>query len=309
MTGISKDPIFSLGSFDLTITIQNVNFKHKFHIVTDDFLIPSNGIIGKDFLKRFNCLIDYGEMTFTIRKTDTIPVQIPIKSELIHGVSVLPQRCETFRIFHIKSTKFPCVIETQEIDENVVVPMSIVHQPEVCLRVLNTNDEIKMINTENLKHSSIENFHFFKPLPRVTFTSERLNKLQNTLKRKVPECMRNKLINLCMEFADIFHVDGDKATVNNFYEQELLLQNNEPVYTKNYRLPYAQKKEINDQVKTLLENDLIELSTSAYNSPIIIVPKKSTDGKPKYRMCIDYRKLNKKLIPDKFPLPAFPCQV
>lgn len=303
MTGITKDPIFSLGSFQLTLTIENIEFTHKFHLVPDNFLIPSNGIIGKDFLKRFKCLINYGDMTFTLNKPNHTPVRIPIKSELIHGVSVLPEKCETFRVFHIKSTSFPCLIETQEIEENVIVPMSIVHQPEAYLRVLNTNDDIKIINTEKLKTSPIEDFHFIKPNSQTTHSSDRLNKLQNILKRKVPEHMRNKLLNLCMEFDDVFHVDGDKATVNNFYEQELLLNNNAPVYTKNYRLPYAQKTEINNQVKTLLENDLIELSNSPYNSPIIIVPKKSTDGKPKYRMCIDYRRLNKNIIADKFPLP------
>lgn len=303
MVGITKNPIFSLGSFDMKIIEQNVEFEHKFHLVSDDFLIPSNGIIGKDFIKRFKCLIDYGEMTFTIRKQKYMPVVLPIKSELINGVSALPARCETFRIFHIKSKKFPCLIEAQEVEENVLVPTTVVHQPEASLRVLNANDDMKIINTSNLKESSIDDFHFFKPEKSTTHTSDRLKCLQDKLKKRVPEFIRNKLVDLCMSFADIFHVEGDKASVNNFYEQKLLLTDNEPVYTKNYRLPYAQKTKIANQVKSLLENDLIELSTSPYNSPLIVVPMKSSDGKPKYRMCIDYRKLNKKLIPDKFPLP------
>lgn len=52
----------------------------------------------------------------------------------------------------------------------------------------------------------------------------------------------------------------------------------EPVYVKNYRLPQSQKTEIKNQVQKLLDGDLIELSTSNYNSPLIIVPKKSTEG-------------------------------
>lgn len=61
--------------------------------------------------------------------------------------------------------------------------------------------------------------------------------------------------------------------------------------------------EINDQVQKLLKQDLIEMSRSNYNSPLIIVPKKSVDGSKKWRMCVDYRLLNRQLIPDKFPLP------
>lgn len=93
---------------------------------------------------------------------------------------------------------------------------------------------------------------------------------------------------------------NDESSVNNFYKQKLTLKDDIPVYVKNYRLPQTQKSEIHSQVKNLLNKDLIELSTSGYNSPLILVPKKSTDGKKKWRLCVDYRLLNKKLIPDKF---------
>lgn len=257
-------------------------------------------IIGKDFLKRFNCLIDYGEMSLTLRKPHSECIKIPIKSELLNGVSAVPvPRSETFKIFHIKSEKFPCLIETQEVEDGVVVPTTLVYEPIAWLRVLNTNENIKIINTSNLN-----NFHVIKPQKYdETYTKNRTKKLQSILKKRIPEFMREKMIDLATAFSDIFHVDGDKFTTNNFYEQNIILSDNEPVFTKNYRLPHMQKKEIEQQTKLSLENDFIELSTSPYNSPLIIVPKKSTDGKPKYRMCIDYRKLNKKIIPDKFPLP------
>lgn len=303
LIGITKNPIFSLGSINLKMNEQNFECEHKFHLVSDDFSIPSHGIIGKDFLKRFKCLINYGEMTITMSNNQNERVKIPIKSEILNGLSALPPRSETFKIFHIKSDKFPCIIEPQELENGILVSTSIVYEPQSWLRVLNTHDSIKIINTEHIKTSPILNFHIVQAQKDNTHTTNRLRTLQNILKKKVPEFMRNKLIDLCTNFADIFHVEGDKASVNNFYEQKLIMHNNEPVYTKNYRLPHTQKAEINRQVKILLENDLIELSTSSFNSPLIIVPKKSTDGRPKHRMCIDYRKLNKKIVPDKFPLP------
>lgn len=119
----------------------------------------------------------------------------------------------------------------------------------------------------------------------------------------MPKHAKEKLLPLCMEFEDIFHLPEDKPTVNNFYRQKLNLRDNDPVFVKNYRLPQSQKSEIHQQVKKLLENDLIEMSTSNFNSPLIVVPKKSTDGTQKWRMCVDFRLLNRKLIPDKFPLP------
>lgn len=303
LIGIAKNPILSLGSFDLKITEQNVEFIHKFHIVSDDFLIPSNGIVGKDFIKRFKCLVDYGDMTLTIRKTNSQPVIIPIKSEILEGVSALPPRSETFKVFHIKSEQFPCIVEAQEVEEGVLVPTTLVHEPESWLRVLNIKEDFKIIDTNKIKTSPLNDFRIVKPEKNDTNSIQRLMKLRDTIKKRVPEFMRNKLTDLCMGYSDIFYVEGDKPTVNNFYEHKLVLKDNEPVYTRNHRLPHYQKVEINRQVKELLANDLIELSKSPYSSPVLIVPKKSTDGKPKYRMCIDYKKLNKKLIPDMFPLP------
>lgn len=305
LTGISKTPIFSLGSFNLKIIEQNIEFVHKFHMVPNDICIPSHGIIGKDFIKRFKCILDYGRMKITIQSRNNF-ITVPIRSELIPGVSALPPRSETFKIFHIKSEQFPCVIKAQEFEEGVVVPTTIVHEPKSWLRVLNTNENTKIINTNKIEASQLKNFHVLQLQSQQTeqiSNTNRLQKLTNTIQKRTPEFMRTKIVDLCTNFSDIFHVEGDKATVNNFYQQKLILTSNEPVYTKNYRQPHALKSEINKQVKILLENDLIELSTSPYNSPLIIVPKKSTDGTPKHRMCIDYRKLNKNIIPDKFPLP------
>lgn len=110
-------------------------------------------------------------------------------------------------------------------------------------------------------------------------------------------------MNLCKEYTDIFTLEDDKMTTNNFYEQKIRITDDHPIYTKNYRLAHGQKEEINKQVNKLLDNNLIEPSLSPYNSPIILVPKKSTNNEKKWRLCIDFRKVNAKLVPDKFPLP------
>lgn len=110
-------------------------------------------------------------------------------------------------------------------------------------------------------------------------------------------------MSLCGRYADVFAFREDKMTVNIFYTQKLRLNDAFPVYVKNYRLPHSQKQEVDRQVQALLQNDLIEPSQSYYNSPLILVPKKSIDGQKAYRMCVDYRAVNRKLIADKFPLP------
>ena len=50
---------------------------------------------------------------------------------------------------------------------------------------------------------------------------------------------------------------------------------------KNYRLPETQFEEIDKQVQKLFEDDIIENSTSLYNSPLLVVPRKSDGDKKK----------------------------
>ena len=58
-------------------------------------------------------------------------------------------------------------------------------------------------------------------------------------------------------------------------------------------------KELKDQLKDLLSNGFIRPSVSPWGAPVLFVKKK--DGTT--RMCIDYRKLNKLTVKNKYPLP------
>ena len=72
-----------------------------------------------------------------------------------------------------------------------------------------------------------------------------------------------------------------------------------PIYIPAYRLPHSRKDVLTTITNDMLNQDIIEPSTSPWNSPILLVPKK--DGS--FRPVIDYRQLNKITIPDRFPIP------
>ncbi|MCO5558872.1 hypothetical protein L7F22_012461 [Adiantum nelumboides] len=66
-----------------------------------------------------------------------------------------------------------------------------------------------------------------------------------------------------------------------------------------YRVSQAQQEEIMRQVNELVEKGMVRPSSSPFCSPVLLVHKK--DGT--YRMCVDYRALNKITIKNRFPVP------
>jgi hypothetical protein len=77
-----------------------------------------------------------------------------------------------------------------------------------------------------------------------------------------------------------------------------------PINTRPYRLLEAQKAEIERQVDKLLDEGIIEESNSPWNSPLLVVPKKmDASGERRWRIVVDFRKLNEKTIGNAYPLP------
>ena len=72
-----------------------------------------------------------------------------------------------------------------------------------------------------------------------------------------------------------------------------------PPHKSPYRLSSTEMEEQRRQVELLLEQGWIRPSSSPYSAPVLFVPKK--DGK--WRMCIDYRALNKITAKNRYPVP------
>ncbi|GFX53777.1 retrovirus-related Pol polyprotein from transposon 17.6 [Trichonephila clavipes] len=90
-----------------------------------------------------------------------------------------------------------------------------------------------------------------------------------------------------------------EKTASSDVTMRIILKDEEPVCQPPRRLAFTERQEVNKQIEEWLNEGIIRPSSAEYASSIIMVKKK--DGSS--RMCIDYRKLNQKLVKDKFPLP------
>lgn len=115
---------------------------------------------------------------------------------------------------------------------------------------------------------------------------------------------KKELTKVIKEFQCIFPADNETLTHTSCIKHEIRTSDEIPTYSKSYRYPECYREEIKNQVDKLLKEKIIRESYSPWSSPVWVVPKKlDASGKQKFRMVIDYRKVNSKTIDDKYPIP------
>ncbi|GKB32753.1 putative reverse transcriptase domain-containing protein [Tanacetum coccineum] len=102
------------------------------------------------------------------------------------------------------------------------------------------------------------------------------------------------------EFPEVFHGDLPGLPLVRKVEFRIdLIPGATPVARVPYRLAPLEMQELSDQLQELANRGFIRPSTSPCGAPVLFVKKK--DGS--FRMCIDYRELNKLTIKNHYPLP------
>lgn len=85
----------------------------------------------------------------------------------------------------------------------------------------------------------------------------------------------------------------------------IVLKEEAPIFSRPRRLPLAKRKAVEDQVDQWLQNGVIELSNSEFSSSIVMVKKRNES----LRLYVDYRRVNKLIIKDRYPLPLIEDQL
>ncbi|CAC5407329.1 unnamed protein product [Mytilus coruscus] len=78
-----------------------------------------------------------------------------------------------------------------------------------------------------------------------------------------------------------------------------------PVQSMPYRQTPQMREETEKHIDMMLQNDIIEPSSSPWASPVVLVRKKKNnkDAKQEFRFAVDYRRLNKCTLRTKFCIP------
>ena len=91
-----------------------------------------------------------------------------------------------------------------------------------------------------------------------------------------------------LDYPQGFITPGGRTGRTNWAEHGVDMQGNPPLKQRAHRLPWAKQDIADREVEKMLEDDVIEPSTSPWSSPIVLVTKK--DGST--RFCVDNCKVN-----------------
>lgn len=213
------------------------------------------------------------------------------------------------KIFNIEENADVYIIDGEEFKYDFLIGLDIIKQFKLVqddnLDISQKREEIKKENgkdltaEENVKNDtskevkSEENMVNFNEHIQEEEFKITMNNLNNEQKLEI-----YKLIDT---YKSIFAKDKyDIGTVRE-YEARIDLVMDKYCSKRPYRCSVEDKKEIEEQIAKLLDKKLIEQSYSPFAAPVTMAFKKEENKKS--RLCIDFRDLNKIVIPQAQPFP------
>lgn len=118
-------------------------------------------------------------------------------------------------------------------------------------------------------------------------------------KSTLTEPQKGELIELLLRNCDVFAKDDYDLGRCAVFKPKIETGDHKPIQCKPYKLPEKHRELLKQDIQKMLEKNIISPSTSPWSAPILYVPK--SDGK--FRLCVDFRKINLVSQPDLYPLP------
>ncbi len=98
---------------------------------------------------------------------------------------------------------------------------------------------------------------------------------------------KGSLLTMLHKYREVIGLRGKSLGATDKAKRHIILKPGaKPVYIPAYRLSHSQRRVVDEQVKDMLKQGVLQASRSTGNSPLFLVPKK--DGQ--FRPVIDFRK-------------------
>ena len=154
---------------------------------------------------------------------------------------------------------------------------------EIISNTRNNDIEIPLMNSIIISNEEDEEF--------VTTVEETI--------KLVPEEIKPEFEKLLNKYRNCMATSLSQLTTADLEPHSIITITEKPIKLKPYKLSKEQSDVLRNEIISLLEKGLIIPSHSPWSFPVLLVRKKNG----KWRLCIDYRKLNDITIKDSYALP------
>ena len=339
--GVCGETHSVLGTVELQVSFDGIKVPQKFHVLERlhneailglDFLKDNNAQINlaKNTLTIHKGVVEK-EM---LQSTSIFSEKCVAQAKVMKEIQISPRSQQNFRVklSKLKESKNILLEPTDNlVDRKLMGAKCLVHvkKSKAIFRVLNpTNQtillqrnlvianayrldeqaEITKLNNSH-KETNKRARHQVNSVNPISTNNQHQQNFKSMAKdlgitlenSDLSDNQKDQLFTLLGKNQDVFAKDMSELGVTNQYSHTIITTDNKPIASAPYRQSPDIRREVEKHTKLLLENDIIEPSTSPWHSPVVMVKKKNG----LYRMAIDYRKLNKVTESMSFPLPKF----
>lgn len=279
----------------------NIDFYiFKFHNYFD-------GLLGIDILSKLNAKIDLSTNSLI---TNNSIIQLFLKPNFTSGRYEVPPASKFIVKIPVDTRNGNFFVKKTYIQPFLYISEGIYNANNWYSVVEMTNESLQSQTflieqpTRTQPYDTQENLevHNFNIETKTTALTEDIVQLLRTDHLNAEE--RKALCKLCRNYDDIFFREDQKLSFTNKIKHRINTSDDLPVYVKSYRYPHVHKEEVRKQINKMLDQGVIRHSFSPWSAPVWVVAKKrDASNIQKWRMVIDYRKLNEKTICDRYPIP------
>ena len=276
-------------------------------------------LLGLDFITKFQGNWNYSDSTFVLHSAECAQRSCRVVSA---ESVIVPPKHESV----IKSV----ITSKPDSSDGILIPLKVfIHSHGLALARVLVNAEadviyVRVFNPSEKEVNVSENTELAVCVPVISVCDtcdtptgsdvNAVNSLEHVLASELPEHLRVLFETGCehlnpeqceefnaflLERQSAFADPGKLMERARIGEHFIKLQDETPFKEPPRRVPIFKREILDEEIRKLEEQGLIEKSTSPWSSPLVLVQKKDKS----WRLCVDYRRLNSKTIKDAYPIP------
>ena len=230
----------------------------------------------------------------------TEKIDIPAQSEMVLSGKVDGVGANHLGLGIVEPTEYfsengKSLVARSLVKANEFVPVRIANFSDECQTVYPGTNVATISAVQNVSSCMKES----RPLNTEKRIPEHIRDLYERASDGTTGQQRAQIRRLLLKYSHIFSSTDSDLGRTGIITHQIPTGNARPIKQPLRRVPVHLRDEVDKQIDKMLEDDVIEPSTSPWASGIVLVKKK--DGTR--RFCVDYRRLNNVTIKDAYPLP------